>query len=558
MSGMEERGRTEAKNALKVNTSLWTGGKPTKIQKKGTQLPSHITGTLTLEQMSAYQAMYRIEEITALLNQDHLEPPQYLTRSQSPPPKYDAQGKRTNTKEQRYRTKLEVERYRLVEIAWRMIPFYTHPEGYIKPTTFEEKYYIPVSQYPEVNFVGLLLGPRGNTLKRLQLESKCKIAIRGRGSVKEGKSAGDLPDGALNMEDPLHCLIIGDSEDKTYKGVKLCQGVVIKAVTSPEGQNDLKRNQLRDLAELNGTLREDNTPCSICGLQGHKKYDCPERESFANKVVCHRCGQPGHITRDCQSQIPQSSSPSLSSTPSQSRYQKTPATGNASDSQQQPQMVPSRYQNGNYQSRYSSSFSNTPSTSRYGEGTTVSTNSSSGGYQSRFQRSTPSQSQPQYFNNSLYSDDNTYVRQPRSVSPPNHQSYSESNSIPPSTGISSRESTNAPPGLDTYETISGSPGIPAAAPGVPGLDSSMLPPGLSNNNSGSPLLPPGLIGDSQNKIPPGLSSGINVNKNKSPSLPPGLDEDNSSSNATLPPGLDEGDSLSNPTLPPGLSGPPGL
>lgn len=537
---MEERGRTETKSTLKVNKSLWTGGKPTKIQKKGIHLPTHITGTLTLEQMSAYQAMYRIEEITALLNQDYLEPPQYLTRSHSPPPKYDAQGKRTNTREQRYRTKLEVERYRLVEIAWRMIPFYTHPEGYIKPTTFEEKYYIPVAQYPEINFVGLLLGPRGNTLKRLQLESKCKIAIRGRGSVKEGKSAGDLPDGALNMEDPLHCLIIGDSEDKTYKGVKLCQGVVIKAVTSPEGQNDLKRNQLRDLAELNGTLREDNTPCSICGLQGHKKYDCPERESFANKVICHRCGQPGHITRDCQSQIPQSSSPSLNSTPSQSRYQKTSSTGN--DSRQQPQMIPSRYQSGNYQPRYSSLYSNTPSTSRYGEGSSVSTTAYSGGYQPRFQRSTPSQSQPQHFSNSLYSDDNTSVRQPRNASPPYQQSYSKPTSIPPSTGISSRESTNAPPGLDTYETISGPPGIPSA-PGVPGLDSSLLPPGLSNNSSASPLLPPGLVGESNSNIPPGLSTGNDASKNESSSLPPGLDQ---------------ADSSSNPTLPPGLSGPPGL
>ncbi len=61
MSDTEDRGRAETKSILKVNSSLWTGGKPTKIQKKGTRSPTHITGTLTLEQMSAYQAMYRIE-----------------------------------------------------------------------------------------------------------------------------------------------------------------------------------------------------------------------------------------------------------------------------------------------------------------------------------------------------------------------------------------------------------------------------------------------------------------------------------------------------------------
>ena len=36
------------------------------------------------------------------------------------------------------------------------------------------------------NFFGLIIGPRGNTQKRMQAETNTKIAIRGRGSVKEG------------------------------------------------------------------------------------------------------------------------------------------------------------------------------------------------------------------------------------------------------------------------------------------------------------------------------------------------------------------------------------
>ncbi len=38
-----------------------------------------------------------------------------------------------------------------------------------------------------------------------------------------------------------------------------------QAASIPEGQNELKRNQLRELAALNGTLRDDeNQACQNC------------------------------------------------------------------------------------------------------------------------------------------------------------------------------------------------------------------------------------------------------------------------------------------------------
>lgn len=33
-----------------------------------------------------------------------------------------------------------------------------------------DKVWIPQEQHPEINFVGLLIGPRGNTLKSLEAE----------------------------------------------------------------------------------------------------------------------------------------------------------------------------------------------------------------------------------------------------------------------------------------------------------------------------------------------------------------------------------------------------
>ncbi|KAL6945290.1 hypothetical protein ACO0QE_002740 [Hanseniaspora vineae] len=270
--------------------------------KRTVDLPVTIMSTtLTPEQATNYQMLYRIEELSKILNENNYEYAlfPYRERSPSPPPIYDAKGKRTNTREMRYRKKIEDERHRLIDLALKLIPHYRAPEGYSKPTNFRDKFFIPVNEYTHINFVGLLLGPRGNTLKHLQQSTGCKIAIRGRGSVKEGKTSADMPKDAMNLSEPLHCVIIADSEEKLKRGLKACEAVVIKAVTSPEGQNDLKRGQLRELAELNGTLREDTRPCAICGLVGHKRFDCPKREVYADKIICEKCGKPGHVAQDC-------------------------------------------------------------------------------------------------------------------------------------------------------------------------------------------------------------------------------------------------------------------
>lgn len=92
-----------------------------------------------------------------------------------------------------------------------------------------------------------------------------------------------------------------------------------QAASIPEGQNELKRNQLRELAALNGTLRDDeNQACQNCmfpllvrllaisnsqlligGQIGHRKYDCPEQRNFTANIICRVCGNAGHMARDC-------------------------------------------------------------------------------------------------------------------------------------------------------------------------------------------------------------------------------------------------------------------
>ncbi|KAJ1503772.1 hypothetical protein HMI54_000557 [Coelomomyces lativittatus] len=238
----------------------------------------------------------RIEEIgRQLRTSDYI--PKSPDRSPSPEPVYGADGKRINTRDYRFRKRLEDERHKLVTYAFKLDPNYRPPADYRKPTKLAEKIYIPVKEFPEINFIGLLLGPRGSTLKQMETDSAAKIAIRGKGSVKEGKGA---PTSYQNQEEDLHCLISADSEDKIKIAVAMVNRIIETASTVPEAQNELKRKQLRDLAALNGTLRDDeNQICQNCGAVGHKRYNCPERSNVTNNIVCRICGGAGHMARDC-------------------------------------------------------------------------------------------------------------------------------------------------------------------------------------------------------------------------------------------------------------------
>ncbi|KAK0635730.1 hypothetical protein B0T17DRAFT_517076 [Bombardia bombarda] len=261
-------------------------------------LPTAIVANMTSEQLEAYTLHLRIEEITQKLKIDDVVPADG-DRSPSPAPQYDNHGRRVNTREYRYRKKLEDERHKLIEKAMKTIPNYHPPQDYRRPTKTQEKVYVPVNDYPEINFIGLLIGPRGNTLKKMEGESGAKIAIRGKGSVKEGKGRSDAAHSS-NQEEDLHCLIMADTEEKVNKAKKLIHNIIETAASIPEGQNELKRNQLRELAALNGTLRDDeNQACQNCGQIGHRKYDCPEKQNYTANIICRVCGNAGHMARDC-------------------------------------------------------------------------------------------------------------------------------------------------------------------------------------------------------------------------------------------------------------------
>lgn len=82
-----------------------------------------------------------------------------------------------NTREYRYRKRLEDERHKLVEKAIKTIPNYTPPSDYRRPTKTQEKVYVPVNDYPEINFSMITNPLTPNHFSIMSVMSPCSTRV---------------------------------------------------------------------------------------------------------------------------------------------------------------------------------------------------------------------------------------------------------------------------------------------------------------------------------------------------------------------------------------------
>ena len=101
-----------------------------------------------------------------------------------------------------------------------------------------KKIYIPVDEHPDVNFMGLLIGPRGSNQKRMQEESGARVLIRGQGSQKDDRPN---PNPHPDDNDRLHVAIVGDTDEAVEKAAKMVEEILF----NPEKAHEIKQNQLR-------------------------------------------------------------------------------------------------------------------------------------------------------------------------------------------------------------------------------------------------------------------------------------------------------------------------
>ena len=100
-------------------------------------------------------------------------------------------------------------------------------------------------------------------------------------------------------DEPLHVVITGDDLSAIDAAAEMIESML---VVIDDEKNVHKQNQLRELALLNGTLKDEEW-CHLCGEKGHRNFECPKRFSLQNKntvqVKCAICGDTSHPTRDC-------------------------------------------------------------------------------------------------------------------------------------------------------------------------------------------------------------------------------------------------------------------
>jgi len=133
---------------------------------------------------------------------------------------------------------------------------------------------IPAEKYPEYNFVGRLLGPRGATLKTMEKDTGCRIMIRGKGSIRKEKESDvrGKPGYEHIFNEPLHVVIEADMDEvSAVRAISRAKEEIEQLlVPVPEERDMLKKQQLKDLAMMSGNLR--GIAGSVPNLNPYARY----------------------------------------------------------------------------------------------------------------------------------------------------------------------------------------------------------------------------------------------------------------------------------------------
>lgn len=130
---------------------------------------------------------------------------------------------------------LELERREVIGEILKLNPSYKAPPDY-RPILKEARVPIPVKEYKGYDFIGLIFGPGGDTVKRLEKETGAKVQVYGTKAVTGEKGEVTLSDANDNPSayEELYFLVSADTFEKVDATVALIELLItsISANTS--------------------------------------------------------------------------------------------------------------------------------------------------------------------------------------------------------------------------------------------------------------------------------------------------------------------------------------
>merc|ERR1719233_2062568 len=146
-------------------------------------------------------------------------PPNPRDRSPSPEPIHNSKGVRMNTRYERTKAKLVSQRNNYITKLKALDPTYQPPACFqYKNSKLEDRVEVPQDEHPQYNFMGLILGPRGDSL-----------------------------------DEPMHVVINGPTPEAVKDASDHIRKLIKQQIEDPDGETmvALRASHMHELAVLN-------------------------------------------------------------------------------------------------------------------------------------------------------------------------------------------------------------------------------------------------------------------------------------------------------------------
>ncbi|XP_048000850.1 KH domain-containing, RNA-binding, signal transduction-associated protein 3-like isoform X2 [Leguminivora glycinivorella] len=171
-----------------------------------------------------------------------------------------------------------------------------------KPVKLCVRVAVPVRDHPKFNFVGKLLGPKGNSLKRLQEDTLCKMAVLGRGSMKDRQKEEELRVSGdpkfSHLAEELHVEVSAFATPAEAHARVAYALAELRRFLVPDYNDDIRQEQMLEMQLL------AQAPRSPPAASPRPTRLSPAPEEHKHRAAGLACAPLGGATRDYSPPLP--------------------------------------------------------------------------------------------------------------------------------------------------------------------------------------------------------------------------------------------------------------